>query len=177
MELDCIAFANVTGKTLLTRAAHLSRTRMVDEARALETLLSEKIYVLRSFNDRLGNEVGVEIVIPAALAVAGTADWARVEYWRPTAPRPFMPKFIEGQVFSRADYTLAGILITPADDAVRHAYDYTESPFHRWNPNLVDGTSPAAQVGDIFVVASAAHPAPVAFGVAGTGFTQVSLSA
>jgi hypothetical protein len=171
MKFDCTAFVSVGGKTLLTRTAHLERTRLLLEKTALEAVHEEAIYVLRSFTDHLGNEVAVEIITPAALAETGT--WARVEYWRPTGGRPLFPKFTEGQLLVRADYALAGVIITPADKALKHAYDYTESPFLRWNPNLEAGKSPTVQVGDLFVVTSPELPVPTAYGVSGIGFTKV----
>lgn len=175
MIFDCTAFVDKTGKTLLTRSSVLPSERMLKEVEALEAVHEEKVYVLRSFVNRDGDEVGTEIVTPAALV--SEENLARVEFWRPKARLPLCPQFTDGQQISKGEYELAGVLITPEEDAIRVAYDYTESPFHRWNPDLREGKSPAAYVGDIFVMTSPANLEPVAFVTAGMGFTKVEFTA
>lgn len=178
MIFDCTTFVDKTGKTLLTRSSVLTRERMFQEVVALDAIYGEKTYVLRSFVNSAGDEVGTEIVTPAALV--SKENMARVEFWRPKGrlPRyPLFPKFTDGQQISKGEYELAGVLLTPEEDAIRVAYDYTESPFHRWNPDLRPGKSPAVNVGDIFVMTSPANPDPVAFVTAGMGFNKVVFTA
>jgi hypothetical protein len=175
MIFDCTSFVNVTGNTLLTRSSVLTPERMLKEVEALEAVHEEKVYVLRSFVNSDGDEIGTEIVTPAALACS--EQLARVEFWRPKGRLPLCPQFTEGQQISKDDYKLAGVLITPEEKAVKLAYDYTEYPFQRWNPNLPDGESFSASVGDIFVMTSPANPEPVAFVAAGQGFLQVDFMA
>lgn len=175
MIFDCTVFVDKTGKTLLTRSSVLTRERMFQEVVALDAIYGEKTYVLRSFVNSAGDEVGTEIVTPAALV--SKENMARVEFWRPKARLPVCPQFNDGQQISKDEYELAGVLITPEEDAIRVAYDYTESPFHRWNPDLRQGKSPAASVGDIFVMTSPANPDPVAFVTAGMGFNKVVFTA
>jgi hypothetical protein len=174
MKYDCIAFVNAGGETLLTRTAFLTLERTKAEITALEASRGEKIYAIRSFADHTGTEVAVEILTPQALDT--TEDLARVEYWRPHQ-RPSLPKFTEGQQLSHADYELAGVLITPANDAHVHAYSYTEVPFQRWNPDPRTGKSPAPSPGDIFVVTRPGLASPEAFAVVGVGYVPVNFSA
>lgn len=172
MIFDCTAFVDKNGKTLLTRASVLPAERMLSEVVALESIYGEKVYALRSFVNNDGDEVGTEIVTPAALA--NKENMARVEFWRPKGRLPLCPQFIVGQKIAKDDYELAGVLITPEQEAIRTAYDYTEYPFHRWNPVIGAGKSPSAYVGDVFVMTSPNNPQPVAFVTAGIGFTPVN---
>ena len=174
MIFDSTVFVDKAGKTLLTRTSVLPRERMAKEVAALEAIYCEKVYVLRSFVNKDGDEVGTEIVTPAALAC--NTNLARVEFWRPEGRLGLCPQFVDGQEIAKSDYVLTGIFITPEEDAIRAAYDYAEYPFHRWNPVVGEGKSPTAHVGDIFVMTSAGTPLPVAYVTAGMGFNQVNFS-
>jgi hypothetical protein len=175
MKIDCIAFVKVTGETLLTLAPGHPMGALAEHVKALEKKHDVKVYTLRSFADTTGKEVAVEIITPLAFGLEdGTSPCARVEYWRRlTYGRPY-PHHELGERISKAGFKLAGVLITPEEQAVRHAYDYLDNPFHRWNPGPVESYSP--HLGDVLVVTSPTRSEPEAFVVEGIGFQRIIFS-
>ena len=155
MKLGAIAFVTLggaKGNTVLTRGALTSNADIAKNVEALKAQHGEHVYALRSFVDKDGNEVIYEIITPVALAAEPGTQMARVEYWRMLPHvRPLFPKFDDGAEVDKSQYRLAGVLIVPEDDAVRHATDYTDLPDLRWNPA---GDSYACTAGDVFVVSS-----------------------
>lgn len=174
--LDCIAFVDVTGETLLAREPFTGNERIRGVVEAMTGDPTEHIYVLRSFTYPDGREAFYEIMTPAVLELEDGANRARVEFWRPTQPLALCPQFTEGQKVGKSTYRRVGILITPEENAIDVAYDYLEYPFRRWNPSSESGSSPSCSVGDILVMTSPNNPEPVAFVVAGIGFTKVDFS-
>ena len=162
MPITTIAFTNGKNDTILSRSATTPMTEIAKHVQALEQLKEEHIYAIRSVEDKYGEELSFEIITPAALAAPAGAQMARVEYWRlPQAFRPSFPKFEAGQIVDRLHYQLAGVLIVPEEDALRHASDYTEAPLgYRWSPK---GESWSCNAGDVFIVSSPQHVPPQAF--------------
>jgi len=174
--LDCLAFVDVSGETLLAREPFTGNESIRGVVEAMTGAPTEHIYVLRSFTYPDGREAFYEIMTPAVLALEDGANRARVEFWRPMQPLGICPQFAEGQQLPKSNYRRVGILVTPEDNAISVAYDYLEYPYRRWNPSSESGSSPSCNVGDILVMTSPNNPEPVAFVVAGIGFTKVGFS-
>jgi hypothetical protein len=168
-QFDCTTFVDVFGSTLLTRQYALPCEQMRADLDALKREHGPDVYVLRSFSDK-GNEVGYEVITPAALKPIG--HLARVEFWkrREHSLRPAIPA--EGQPMSRALFRLAGVVIVPEEKALQEACNYLDYPFSRWNPDQTEGASPAPCYGDVFVITSPFIEYPKAYALT-DGYTEI----